>query len=137
MAEIPSQVNKVVVAYPDGRRLKGYVFNFSALRETFRLYPEQTSHQEEGTNVLLADLKAVFFVKDFAGNPGYQEARDVPQTAHGRKVEVQFSDGEILHGLTEGYNPQKPGFFVFPADPSSNNLRIFVVTKNARKVRPL
>jgi len=137
MAEIPGQVNKVVVAYPDGRRLKGYVFNFSALRESFRLYPEETSRQEEGTNVLMADLKAVFFVRDFAGDPGYHEAEEAPQTAHGRKVEVQFSDGEILHGLTEGYNPQRPGFFVFPADPKSNNHRIFVINKNARKVRML
>jgi len=48
---------------------------------------------------------------------------------------VSFSDGEKLVGKTEGYNPQKLGFFVFPADPKSNNLRIFVITKNARFIR--
>jgi hypothetical protein len=137
MAEIQPQVNKVVVAFLDGRRLKGYVFNFSALREAFRLFPEQTSRQEEGTNVLIKDLKAVFFVKDFIGNPEYHESYDVSPSAHGRKIEVQFTDGETIVGLTEGYNPQKLGFFVFPADPNSNNLRVFVINKNARKVRML
>jgi len=137
MAEIQSQVNKVVVAFLDKRRLKGYVFNFSALRESFRLYPEPTSRQGEGTDVLIKELKAVFFVKDFVGNPDYHESYDVNPTAHGRKIEVQFGDTETIVGLTEAYNPQKIGFFVFPADPNSNNLRIFVVNKNTCKIRIL
>lgn len=137
MAEIPSQANKVVVAFLDGRRLKGYVFNFSALRDAFRVFPEDTSHQQEGTNVSVKDLKAVFFVKDFGGNPEYHESDVITRLEHGRKIEVQFGDGEITVGFTEGYNPKKLGFFVFPADPHSNNLRVFVVNQNVRNVRML
>jgi hypothetical protein len=137
MPEIQAQASKVVVAFLDGRRSKGFVFNFSALRDVFRLFPEQTSHHDEGTNIPIKDLKAIFFVKDFVGNPEYHESYDVIPSAHGRKVEIKCADGETIVALTEGYNPQKPGFFVFPPDPNSNNLRIFIVTKNALSIRML
>jgi hypothetical protein len=33
-----------------------------------------------------------------------------------------------VNGYTSGYSPDRPAFFVFPADPQSNTERIFVVT---------
>ena len=66
------RLNKVVVAYLDGRRLKGYVYNFSALRDSFHLLPQENPLQERGAEVALKDLKAVFFVKDFIGNREYR-----------------------------------------------------------------
>ena len=128
------KMNRVVVAFLDGRRLKGYVFNFSALKESFRLFPNQPEDQKTGTDVLMKDLKAVFFVKDFVGNRDYKETPSTDGVKHGRKAVVTFKDGEELSGATEAYNPQKLGFFMFPLDPSSNNLRIFVVNKNVRQV---
>ena len=121
----------------DGRRLKGYIFNFSALRPSFHLFPEANAAQNSGTDLHLKDLKAVFFVRDFAGNPERRETNDFPQGGRGRKLEVTFSDGEKLTGTTEGYSPQKAGFFMFPADSQSNNHRIFVINANVREVRPL
>jgi hypothetical protein len=134
-ASAAGQANKVVVAFLDGRRLKGYVFNFSALRELFRLFPEERSGHEEGKDVAMKDLKAVFFVKTFVGNPEYHESDSLDGLKHGRRVEVTFPDGEKIVGSTEGYNPQKLGFYVFPADPKSNNIRVFVVNKNTERVR--
>lgn len=130
------EVSKLVVACLDGRRLKGYVFNFSPLRERFRLFPEANSVPESGTDVELADLKALFFVKDFAGNPQYKE-RYESNGGRGRRLEVTFKDGEKIIGTTEGWSPQKPGFFLFPADAKTNNLRIFVVNRNVAQVRLL
>jgi hypothetical protein len=52
----------------------------------------------------------------------------------GRKVEVIFKDGEALVGSTQGYQADRPGFFMVPADPQSNNERIFVVAKAVQKV---
>ncbi|HET7841618.1 MAG TPA: hypothetical protein VFM21_08430 [Terriglobia bacterium] len=46
-----------------------------------------------------------------------------------------FIDGETLPAKTEGYNPQKIGFFAFPLDAKSNNLRIFVVTQDAKQIK--
>lgn len=83
----------------------------------------------------MKDLKAVFFVRDFVGNREYQEVSDRESFAHGRRIEVAFRDGEKLHGRTDAYNPQKIGFFMFPDDPKSNNIRIFVLSKNALHIQ--
>ncbi len=129
------KMNRAVVAFLDGRRLKGYLFNFSALKESFRLFPEGPAGQQSGSDIFLKDLKAIFFVKDFAGNPEYRETRGGEGPKHGRKVVVTFRDGEQLSGATEAYNPQKLGFFVFPLDENGNNLRVFVINKNIHQVK--
>ena len=54
----PEQANKVVVAFMDGRRLKGYVYDFSALKDSFNVLPADKPLQEHGIKVLLSDLKA-------------------------------------------------------------------------------
>jgi hypothetical protein len=85
----------------------------------------------------MKNLKAVFFVRNFDGNRGYQESHQVESQRHGRRLEVTFSDGEKLVGTSEAYNPQKLGFFLFPADAKSNNSRIFIVNKNVQSVKSL
>ncbi len=127
--------NKAVVAFLDGRRLKGYIYNFSAQKDRFRLFLEQDAAQCEGADAQMKDLKAIFFARDFAGNHEYQESQTLTGQNQGRKVEVTFRDGEKLVGTTDAYNPQKIGFFIVPADPRSNNLRVFVITKNATQIR--
>ena len=134
-SESLDQANKAVVAFVDGRRLKGYVYNFSALKSFFTLFPKDSPPGQEGKNVEMKDLKAVFFVRDFAGNSEYQETSGTEPPKHGRRVEVAFRDGERLHGSTDAYNPKKLGFFMFPADPKSNNIRIFIVNKNALQIQ--
>lgn len=129
------KMNRAVVAFLDGRRLKGYLFNFSALKEGFRLFPDGPAGQLSGSDILFRDLKAIFFVKDFAGNPEYTSTSGADAPKHGRKVVVIFRDGEELSGATEAYNPQKLGFFVFPQDENGNNLRVFVVNRNVRQVK--
>jgi len=130
-----NQANKVVAAFLDGRRVKGRVFNFSAIKESFDLFPPEDGNQPKSVTVRIGDLKALFFVKDLTGNRVYQDSPDTDALKHGRKIEVTFRDEEKLLGATDTYNPQKLGFFMFPADPKSNNLRVFVVTKNAKQVR--
>jgi hypothetical protein len=134
-AKTLDHLNKVVVAFLNGARMKGCAYDFSALKESFNLLPQEDPLQRQGIKVEMKDLKAVFFVKDFGGDPEYHESPRADAPMHGRKIEVTFLDGEKIVGRTEGYNPQKLGFFVFPADPKSNNIRIFVVTRNTRQVR--
>src|SRR5277367_3291405 len=112
------KMNRAVVAFLDGRRLKGYLFNFSALKESFRLFPNETQ-QKAGTDILMKDLKAIFFVKDFAGNPDHKETPSDDEPKHGRKIVIAFKDGEEITGRTEAYNPQKLGFFMFPMSKDS------------------
>ncbi len=127
--------NKAIVAFLDGRRLKGYIYNFSAQKDSFRLFLEQDAARRNGTDVQMKDLKAIFFARDFVGNSEYTESQELTTQNQGRKAEVTFRDGEKLAGTTDAYNPQKVGFFLVPADPRSNNLRVFVITKNATQIR--
>jgi hypothetical protein len=130
------QLSKVVVAFLDGRRSRGYVLDFSPLREDFTLLPSENPMQSRGEKVELTELKAVFFVKDYDGNKDYKSPENIttPQQ-QGRKIEVLFKDGEMLLGTTQGYNPTKLGFFMFPVDGGDNNMRVFVINRNATRVK--
>lgn len=121
---------QVVVAFLDGRRVRGYVFGFSALRDKCTVFPSPQAQAGQGEDVNLMDLKGIFFIKE----PGEGETPAATGAAHGRKLEVQFSDGERLPGKTEGYSPDRLGFFMVPEDPGGKILRIFVVNKNVKKV---
>jgi hypothetical protein len=138
LMEQPNILNnrsKAVVAFLDGRRMKGYIYNFSAQNDHFRLSFEQDTAQGEGTEVQMKDLKAIFFARDFAENSEYTQSQERNLQNQSRKAEVTFRDREKLVGTTDGYNPQKIGFFLVPGDPRSNNLRVFVITKNATQIR--
>jgi hypothetical protein len=128
--------NKVVARYQDGRVLKGITSDFLPAKDMFHLELSDGPHGAKPVEVRMAELKAVFFVKDFAGNPGYEESQefDASKPPVGRKIKVLFSDGELLVGTTQGYQPGRAGFFVTPADPRSNNERCYVVTAATHKV---
>jgi len=131
----PNRALKIVVAMLDGGRLKGSSLNFSALKDWFDLVPEKNPHQQRGTRVELKDVKAVFFVKDFSGNPGHRSP-EADVSGPGRSLEVTFLDGEKIVGSTQVYDPKRLGFFLTPLDADSNNSRIFIVRKNAREIKP-
>jgi hypothetical protein len=129
---------KVVARYVNGKRVKGFSQDFFPNKDRFRVYPA-AKPSGEATEVLVKELKAVFFVQDFAGNSLYHERKKYleGEKPSGRKVEVTFMDGEVLVGTTLGYDPSRPGFFLFPADPKSNNIRIFAISTSVKKVRYL
>lgn len=126
---------KIVVRYVEGQILKGYTQDFSATRSQFSLWPSLTAAAPERVIVPLARLKAVFFVRDFAGNPGYVERTDTTLPQHGRRIEVTLVDDEVIVGRTLSYRPDGHGFFVVPADPLANNIRVFIVSSSVRQVR--
>jgi hypothetical protein len=120
-------LDNVVAHYVDGRVTKGQTEDFSAARPTFTLIPLDEADEREPVIVHLQDLKAVFFVKDFAGDPDYSEWKHFEVPRLGLHVAVKFTDGEVMVGaqlpLTTDY-----GFLLFPADRSSNNEKVFVVS---------
>ena len=133
---MPEQV-RVVVHYADHRIVKGYTQDFFPNKALFHLRPTDSASSGEAVEIALKDLKAIFFVKDFQGNPAYKDRKEFVATEQpaGRKVEITFTDGELLIGTTLGYDPKRAGFFVFPADPGSNNLRVFAISTAVRNVR--
>jgi hypothetical protein len=129
---------KVVARYIDGRVIKGLSQDFFPNKDRFHVYSaDKTSG--EAVEVWVKELKAIFFVRDFVGDAQYNERKGYIQgdKPSGRKIEVTFKDGEVLVGTTLGYDPARPGFFLFPADPKSNNIRVFAVTLALKRVRYL
>ena len=123
--------NKVVAHYRDGRIVKGTTTDFSPMKDSFHLI----TLDKTAVEVLLTQLKALFFVKNFEGNRQYRERKEFDLAkVYGRKIICKFEDGEMLMGYTQGYDPKRKGFFVFPADPASNNEKIFVVSSPTLKV---
>lgn len=128
---------KVIAHYVNGKVLKNYTHDFSPKKYIFHISQSIDEPLKEGTKIQMLDLKALFFVQDFAGDSSYNERKYFlqDQQLHGRKIEVTFKDGEVLVGTTVGFTPNRLGFFIFPADPKSNNLRVFVISAAVKKVR--
>lgn len=132
-------VNKVVAKYIDGRMAKGSTLDFDPTKSAFHLDCIETN-EEKGDfgmrEVMMSDLKAVFFVKDFAGRPGYEEREEfMPQDERrGEKIGIRFQDGEKIYAFSKGFDQDRQGFFVNPVDPESNNIRIFIVSSTVRNI---
>jgi hypothetical protein len=127
-------MNKVVARFQDGRVLKGHTADFLAASDTFHIAladaPSAPPHP-----VMVSELKAVFFVKDFAGNPLHDERKHFDGRApSGRKLRIEFKDGEVMVGTTQVYEPGTHGFFLVPADSASNIERCFVVAAATEQV---
>jgi hypothetical protein len=127
--------NKLVVRYLDGTVLKGFSQDFHPTRLQFHIAPSIVGGRDKVSLVLMRKLKAVFFVRDFAGDPGYVDSRLFSERTAGRRIEVTFTDGELMVGTTLGYRPDGSGFFVRPADSEGNNLRVFVAPGAVKRVR--
>ncbi len=134
-AQVESALQKIVVRYADGKIFKGYTQDFYPTRQQFSLWPSITATPKERIVVPMSRLKAVFFVRNFEGNPDYRERKAFAANAQGRRVEVTFADGENVVGTTLNYRPDGEGFFVTPPDPDANNTRIYVFAKAVRRVR--
>ena len=111
--------NRIVARFADGRMVKGTTQDFAPAKDAFHVIGSEGGARP--VKVTVADLKAVFFVKSLVGNPAYSEIKE-------------FKDGETLVGSTQGYQPDRPGFFMIPADPQSNNERVFIVATAVAKV---
>ena len=128
---------KVIMRYANGKLIKGYTNDFFPNKPLFHVRSIESQPTDKGMEVSVKELKAVFFVKDFVGNPACDDVKYFAecQQYSGRKVEVTFADGEVLVGSTIGYDPSRLGFFVTPADPKSNNLRVFVISAAMKTFR--
>ena len=129
--------SKIVARYRDGRTLKGTTQNFFPNKPVFHVIRQGGTGPGDVIEVNLEDLKAIFFVRDFTGNAKHVERKKLApgERPQGRMMEVTCKDGEVIVGTTTGYDPKRPGFFLFPIDASANNARVYVVTSAVRTAR--
>jgi hypothetical protein len=124
---LSSTHKKVVVRKLDKSILRGYVDPRTYLNSGVI---ELLEFEGRLVNVPLVEVKGIFFVRDFEGNPRRPERKvfhSRPRQS-GLWVRMIFKDHEVLEGLTPndllGLDPT--GFYVTPPDMYSNNLRVFV-----------
>ena len=89
----------------------------------------------------IQSTKAVFFVKDFEGDPQRKNLRfhrGAP-IVQGVWIHVEFTDGEIMEGIVRNAVQflVEPGFFMSPTDPYSNNRLVYVVKSWLKEFRVL
>lgn len=132
---------KVVAHFIDHQVVKGTSVDVDLTRPICHVRTDEGDVVE----VDLAQIKALYFVKDLKGDSAYDE-NHVPETGDNRLrgstlVDITFIDGEKLGALTNRYPPRGSRFFVVPMDAKSNNVRILVnreavATMQARDAAP-
>ncbi len=131
-----SEINKVVAHFTNGKLVKGATQDFFPNRPIFHVL---MGGGEPSVEIRCKELKALFFVRDLAGNPKRRDLRGFlgspVETRQGKKLAVLFKDGELLCGYTLTFSPDREGFFMFPSDAESNNMRIYVLTAACAEVK--
>jgi hypothetical protein len=129
-------VNKVVARFADGRTVKGTTVDFFPAKDVFHVIDSTAPLGAPPLEINKEDLKALFFVKDLAGDPQRVKLKTAYslRPAAGRRIRVVFKDGEVLVGTTAGYDPGRPGFFLEPEDADSNVERCYVVRTAAKQI---
>lgn len=120
---------KVVLHFSKQHLLKGYLADFDSTAPLLTVYPASLDPAAPPVPVNVHDLKAIFYVRSFEGNPDYREetlvgGREWPAL---RIMKVRFRDGETLAGYVTDYDPEALGFWLSPIDPGSNNARVFIL----------
>jgi hypothetical protein len=130
-----SEGNRVVARLLSGSLIKGTTQDFFPNRPMFHIAPLGGGPTVE---VRTRQLKALFFVREFAGDTGRRDIRGFlaapGETAQGKKLAVRFKDGELICGYSLAFSPDREGFFMFPSDAGANNLRVYVLTASASEI---
>ena len=125
----------VVCRYKRGKKaVKGVTRDFASGKTEFHVTVTEEGGKTKVVDIDCSKLKAVFFVKDLEGNKKYKEKKTFDQPTAQSKIKVKFHDGEEIVGTTLGYSEGRPGFFVLPADPNSNNQRVYALASAVEEV---
>ncbi|UCD57090.1 MAG: VWA domain-containing protein [Candidatus Hydrogenedentota bacterium] len=136
--ENPPPYKQIVVKYLDGRVLKGTPTSWDIESDEFSLLPRDAlPRSNEEILVAFADLKAVYFVRDFDRQIGKKR---VPPASRirGAHMRLAFHDGEEMEGYTlENYEPSSTRFYFLPSDQLGNTISLVVERQHLRKAEML
>lgn len=128
-------VNQVVARYLDGRMVKGTSLDVAPAKPTCHVRTTDQGMVE----VVLADLKALYFVKTPEGNPAHDYAAEPtpgdPRLAGSHRVTLAFKDAEQMAGLVNRYPPIGDFFWVLPVDGKGNTIRVLVNRAAIKQIR--
>ena len=124
----------IVAHFIDGSVQKGISLDVDAKKPVCHLKSDSGATSE----IALADVKALFFVKSATGQASYQESKEIvpgdTRLVGAKRVRVVFADREEIVGLMNRFPPITPYFYMLPVDPQSNNIRILVNRSAVKKI---
>jgi len=128
-------LTKIVAKKKDGAMIKGTTGDFLPYRNMYHMAVDGSS--DANVEVLVDDLKAVFFVRTLEGSKAPHNRP--PERSSGllsteRKIAVTFMDNEVIEGYSHSFHLDRLGFFMNPVDPNDNNERIFVVLSYVKSI---
>ncbi len=127
-----SSLQKVIVRTRDGEVIPGFANQDRINKKTLKVITQQGKEQ----TFSIDKLKAVFFVKDFQGNPEYDEIKFLNKQSVSSMiwVRVEFFDGEVLEGKIANNMELicSPGFYLSPSDQDTNNKRVYVIKSSLK-----
>jgi len=136
---VDAATGKLVAHFKDGQITKGFSRDFDPGRESFHLVARD-GKVASSQQIRLEELKALFHVKTWGRKDKHRGVQPggFPDPDRGRSSEprsrvktvLEFYDGEKIFGYSIDYDPNRPGFYVLPADPGDNNRKIFVLNSS-------
>lgn len=124
---------KVVIRLLDGRLVKGVLVSPRQPRWNLPPLIKVRTVDAKLERIPLSETKAIFYVRDFAGNRDYREKKcfmGQPEI-RGLWIRLHFKDHEDIEGIIPNSLASfvGPGFYFKPPDPQSNNELIYVNKK--------
>lgn len=122
---MPSTHKKVIVRKIDRDSMCGYVSPVFIVNGKL----EVLNTSGKVVYIDLADIKAVYFVRDFSDSEsfGRKTFTTRPRT-EGLWIRLRFLDNEVLEGMMPNELSQlaTEGFYIIPPDTRSNTQRVFI-----------
>ena len=139
MEATSSRRTKVVAHLRDGEIFKGFSRDFDGVRTSFHVYSTGES-VARSRRIDLDELKALFYVRSWGRGPGRVNRSytfgnmDRAMNDPGRRAAIRFRDGEQIWGYVLDDEMSDAGFFLIPANPEDNNIKIFVVRSSLEEI---
>jgi|GEM_PF-1680932 len=120
---LKTEFERVVIRYFNGKILKRIINEINIDIDRITIKNALTGHYE---NYSTEDLKAIFWVKNLIGDPSRVDKQGFIKEADPLNLFIEFKDGECQWGSHSGYSDRAAGFYFYPHDPESNNLKCYI-----------
>jgi len=124
--------SEVRLLFRHGRRLHGYARGFHPSEPALNVWPSCAASDRERLTVPLSLLRTVVFVDDL-DEDGRSQPSQRPDAQSLTPVEVTFRNGDVVRGVTPGYDPAQVGFWVLPSH-HLERARVFAVSSTVREI---